>query len=213
MLAAFFLACEWAATPAAFGAFSSAAAIALLAALLQESHRLAFRDELTGLRSRRALEERLPGLGPAFTIAMVDVDHFKKFNDTHGHATGDQVLKLVAARLDEAGGGGVAYRYGGEEFAVLFAERGADEAEPHLEALRAAIQDYRMAVRGPDRPHDPEVGTALRHSRPPQQLLSVTVSIGLAEKSERERTPATVLAAADQALYRAKHAGRNRVSR
>jgi GGDEF domain-containing protein len=213
MLAAFFLACEWAATPAAFGAYSSAAAIALLTALLQESHRLAFRDELTGLRSRRALEERLPGLGPVFTIAMVDVDHFKQFNDTHGHATGDQVLKLVAARLAEAGGGGVAYRYGGEEFAVLFAGRGADEAEPHLEALRAAIEAYRMAVRGPDRPQDPELGTALRHSRPPQQLLSVTVSIGLAEKSRRDRTPTMVLAAADKALYRAKHAGRNRVSR
>jgi len=212
MLAAFFLACEWATVPAAFEAFASASAAVLLVALLQESHRLAFRDELTALRSRRALEERLRGLGPVFAIAMVDVDHFKQFNDTHGHATGDQVLRLVAARLAEVGGGGVPYRYGGEEFAVLFADKTAADALPHLEALRAAIEHYQMALRGPDRPRDPEVGTALRHSRPPMQLLSVTVSIGVAARSQRNSTPAMVLQAADQALYRAKQAGRNRVS-
>ena len=56
-------------------------------------------------------------------MAMIDVDHFKKFNDTHGHDIGDQVLKLVAARLAQVEGGGIAYRYGGEEFAVLFPDR------------------------------------------------------------------------------------------
>lgn len=212
MLVAFFIACEWVTTPAAFDVFNCAAASMLLAALMQESHRLAFRDELTGLRSRRALDERMRGLGPAFVIAMVDVDHFKQFNDTHGHATGDQVLKLVAARLADAGGGGVAYRYGGEEFAVLFAERSVAEVLPHAEALRASIERYEMAVRGPDRPKDPELGTTLRHSRVPVQFLSVTVSIGLAVRTSQHSTPTMVIHAADAALYRAKHAGRNRVS-
>jgi len=102
-LVAFFTACEWAETQGAFGAFMSAAGVILLVAVLQESHRLAFRDELTSLPSRRALEERLPGLGPTYAIAMADVDHFKKFNDTHGHATGDQVLKLVARAWRKSG--------------------------------------------------------------------------------------------------------------
>jgi hypothetical protein len=109
-LAAIFIACEWVTSPGVFGAFMSAAGVILLVALLQESHRLAFRDELTGIPGRRALEERLSGLGPVFAIAMVDVDHFKEFNDRHGHDIGDQVLKLVAARLAQIEGG-TAYRY------------------------------------------------------------------------------------------------------
>src|SRR5438034_2616649 len=153
-LVAFFIGCQWATAPLAFGAFMSAAGVILLAAVLQESHRLAFRDELTNLPSRRALEERLSGLGPTYTIAMVDVDHFKQFNDTHGHHIGDQVLKLVAARLDEIGGGGVSYRYGGEEFCVLFAERTLDQSLPYLEQLRGEIEHYEIAARGGDRPRD-----------------------------------------------------------
>ena len=212
MLVAFFLACEWATSAAAFDAYMSAAAAMLLAGLLQESHRLAFRDELTGLRSRRALEERLPGLGPSFVVAMVDVDHFKKFNDTHGHATGDQVLKLVAARLAEAGGGALAYRYGGEEFAVIFPDLALQDALPHAESIRAAVEKYEMAVRGPDRPRNEQTGTALRQTRSPMQYLSVTVSIGLAARTSTEVPHHAVLRDADAALYRAKAAGRNRVN-
>jgi diguanylate cyclase (GGDEF)-like protein len=218
-LVAFFIACEWAATRGAFVIFMTAAGAILLVALLQESHRLAFRDELTGLPGRRALDERLSGLGPAYAIAMVDVDHFKKFNDTHGHHTGDQVLKLVAARLAKVGGGGVAYRYGGEEFAVLFPERGLAQVLPHLENIRASIESYRMAVRGESRPKDAQSGSKLRAGTPTQQTLSVTVSIGAAESTglaagaDARITPAMVLHAADEALYRAKRGGRNRVSR
>jgi len=164
---AFFIACEWAAAPGAFGAFMTAAGVILLVSLLQESHRMAFHDPLTGLPARRALEERLSGLGPAYAIAMVDVDHFKRFNDEHGHDIGDQVLKLVAARLAEVGGGGTAYRYGGEEFAVLFPNRRIDEAHVHLETMREAIENYRMAVRGSDRPKDPQAVSELRSRRQP----------------------------------------------
>jgi GGDEF domain-containing protein len=212
-LVAFFVACEWAGTPGAFGAFMTAAGVILLVSLLQESHRLAFRDELTGLPSRRALEERLHGLGPVHTIAMVDVDHFKNFNDTHGHDIGDQVLRLVGSRLARAEGGGMAYRYGGEEFCVLFSDLTLSDALPQVEQLRADIAAYQMAVRKPDRPTDPEAGTKLRHLRSPEKTLSVTVSIGIAEPDDQRSTPAEVLIAADRALYRAKEGGRNRVCR
>jgi len=212
-LVAFLIGCEWANTPGALGAFMSAAGVILLAAVLQESHRLAFRDELTGLPSRRALEERLSGLGPVYAIAMVDVDHFKQFNDTHGHDIGDQVLKLVAARLAEIKGGGTSYRYGGEEFCVLFVDRTLEQALPHLEQLRKGIENYRMAVRGGDRPKDTESGTQRRATRTPDKTLSVTVSVGAAERDDTLIRPALVIRAADAALYRAKRAGRNRVMR
>jgi diguanylate cyclase (GGDEF)-like protein len=210
-IVAFFLACEWRESPGAFGTFMSASGIILLAAVLQESHRLAFRDELTSLPSRRALEERLSGLGPKYAIAMIDVDHFKQFNDTHGHHIGDQVLRLVAARLAEMEGGGVAYRYGGEEFCVLFADGTLEEALPHLERIRSDIENYKMAVRGGDRPRDMNTGARLRATRPPEKTLSVTVSIGAAERDDTLIRPALVIRAADEALYRAKRAGRNRV--
>ena len=210
-LVAFYLGCEGMERSGAFNAYMAAAGVMLLAAVLQESHRLAFRDELTNLPSRRALEERLTELGPTYAIAMIDVDHFKQFNDAHGHHVGDQVLKLVAARLARIEGGGLSYRYGGEEFCVLFSDRTLDQAMPHLERLRKDIEDYRIAVRGGDRPREREAGSRLRAARVPEKTLSVTVSIGAAERDDTLIRPALVIRAADEALYRAKRAGRNRV--
>ena len=225
-LAAFFIGCEWAANPAVFGVFTAAAGAILVVAMLQESHRLAFNDELTGLPGRRALQEAMAGLGPNYVLAMADVDHFKAFNDTHGHDIGDQVLKLVAARLAEVEGGGRAFRYGGEEFTVLFNDATLEQVMPHLEAIRASVAAYRMAVRGEDRPKAKEQGEKLRmqaaalgrgadpeDSQPPEKFLSVTVSIGAAAPNEEAITPTQVLKAADEALYRAKRGGRNKVSK
>src|SRR5258706_9617735 len=137
---AFFVGCEFSRARLALGALMSAGGVILLAAVLQESHRLAFRDELTNLPSRRALEERLSGLGPTYAIGMIDVDNFKLFNDAHGHHIGDQVLKLVAARLAAIEGGGTTYRYGGQQLCVLFSERALDHALPHLGDLRNGLQ-------------------------------------------------------------------------
>ena len=213
-IAAFFIAAEWARLPNIYAGFMAAAGAILIAALLQESHRLAFRDELTGLPGRRALDERLRSLPGRYAVAMVDVDHFKKFNDTHGHHIGDQVLKLVGARLAEVGGGGIAYRYGGEEFSVLFPHSELAEAFPHLEELRTSIEKYRMAVRSESRPKKADVGVKQRGETTPGKTLSVTVSVGVAQPGGHSlRTPAQVLRAADEALYRAKQGGRNRVSR
>jgi PleD family two-component response regulator len=147
-----------------------------------------------------------------YAIAMLDVDHFKNFNDAHGHDIGDQVLRLVSTRLAQAEGGGAAYRYGGEEFCILFPELGLAQALPHIEKIRADMAAYQMAVRAEDRPKRPEAGIKLRHLRSPRKMLSVTISIGVAEPDEQRSTPAEVLRAADRALYRAKDTGRNRVS-
>jgi len=211
-LVAFFIAGAWAGDPGAYAAFMVAAGLILVAALLQESHQLAFRDPLTGLPGRRALEERLRALGGHYAIAMVDVDHFKKFNDTHGHDIGDQVLKLVAGRLSQAAKGGVAYRYGGEEFSVLFPGASLDDAARELEEIRGAIEGYKMAVRSPDRPKKPDEGAKRRGEGKSEKMLSVTVSIGVAGPAQGA-TPQQVIKAADEALYRAKQSGRNRVSR
>ncbi|HUQ75393.1 MAG TPA: GGDEF domain-containing protein [Burkholderiales bacterium] len=212
-VAAFFLAAEWAGSSGAYAVFMGATGVVLIAALLHESHQLAFRDQLTGLPGRRALEERMRSLGERYAIGMVDVDHFKQFNDTHGHEVGDQVLKLVGGRLAEVEGGGIAYRYGGEEFSVLFPGSNIAEAQQALEAIRGSIEAYRMAVRGADRPKATDEGARRRGERTGDKTLSVTVSIGVAAPSDERATPRTVLRASDEALYRAKKAGRNRVSR
>ncbi len=196
-----------------FSAFTAMAELMLTIAVLQDTYRMAFRDELTGIPSRRALNERLAGLGRTYTMAMVDVDHFKNFNDTYGHDLGDQVLKMVAARIAGVGGGGRAYRYGGEEFTIVFPGKEADEALPHLEALREEIESYQLALRGTDRPKKAKGGKRQRGGWRGKNAVSVTVSIGVAERNERLATPQAVIEAADRALYRAKDKGRNRVSR
>ncbi len=191
--------------------FSSAASLILVFAIIQDSHHMAFRDELTGLPSRRALNELLRGLGSRYAIAMVDVDHFKRFNDNYGHDVGDQVLKVVASRLMAVSGGGRSFRYGGEEFTVVFSGKGAKDALPHLEKLRKSIEDYKMALRSDDRPKDNTIGEKSRMKRKPVQEASVTVSIGVVESGTRFSSPEEAIKGADAALYKAKNGGRNQV--
>ncbi len=201
------------ALPPVFPVFIAAGALILTIAVLQDTFRMAFRDELTGLPSRRSLNERLMGLGRRYTIAMVDVDRFKNFNDTHGHDLGDQILKMVARKLAEVGGGGRAYRYGGEEFTVLFPGKDLDAALPHLDALRKHVADYRLALRAGARPENTQPVKRLRGAFRAAQSVSVTVSIGVAQRNDKLATPDAVIRAADKALYRAKRGGRNQVSR
>ncbi|HGA2318988.1 TPA: diguanylate cyclase [Pseudomonas putida] len=181
----------------------------IAAAVSHEAYQMAFRDELTGLPGRRALNERMQRLGRNYVIAMTDVDHFKKFNDTHGHDVGDQVLRLVASRLSKVTGGGRAYRYGGEEFALVFAGKTAEECVPHVEAVREMIANYTMHLRDQNsRPQDDSTGRQ-RRSGSAGGTVSVTISIGVAERMVDHRNPEEVLKSADQALYSAKGAGRN----
>ncbi|MBS7664257.1 GGDEF domain-containing protein [Pseudomonas lalucatii] len=195
--------------PHALNVMSSQVMLMLVAAVAHEAYQMAFRDELTGLPGRRALNERLQRLPRHYVIAMADVDHFKKFNDSHGHDVGDQVLRLVASQLRKVGGGGQAYRYGGEEFTLVFPGRTLDECLPHLEAVRQAVEGYRLQLRDKQqRPRDDRQGRARRGSAAAGEV-SVTLSMGVAEREARQGNPEEVIKAADEALYSAKSAGRN----
>jgi len=198
----------------------SSCALLVALAIVMDSHDMAYRDELTALPSRRALNQLLLSLGRRYTIAMLDIDHFKKFNDSHGHDVGDEVLQMVAAKIARVGGGGKPFRYGGEEFTIVFPGKTLEQAQQHLEALRAEIENYRMVVRR--QPRKNQATSARKSGRldrtrqgknnPRQQTLSVTISIGYANRNPQLKLPEAVHKAADQALYRAKKKGRNCLS-
>jgi diguanylate cyclase (GGDEF)-like protein len=174
--------------------------------VIEASYLLAYYDGLTTLPARRALTEALQRLAGQYTIAMIDIDHFKKFNDEYGHDVGDQVLRMVAARLSKVTGGGRAYRYGGEEFAILFPGKSVDETLAHLEGVRTAVGGSTFTIRRRIRRKRADAKGRRRGTQ-----VSITVSIGVADRNSRHATPEQVVRAADQALYRAKGDGRNRV--
>ncbi len=191
--------------------FLSTGSLVLIIAVIEISYGRAYRDELTGLPARRALNEALYQLGGKFTAAMVDIDHFKKLNDRFGHHVGDQVLRMIASKLDNAGGGGRAFRYGGEEFVMVFPGKNMEETIPHLDQLRKDVADSGFFLRGFDRRS--KVEKSARGGKKSRGKTRVTISIGVAESSNQNSTPHQVIKAADKALYRAKNKGRNRVSR
>jgi diguanylate cyclase (GGDEF)-like protein len=208
-------------------AYFATSGLILLSSIVENTYLLAYHDELTGLPSRRAFNDALLRLEAPYAIAVADIDHFKKFNDTFGHDTGDQVLRMVGTRLAEMTGGGQAYRVGGEEFCILFRDKSMKESLPHLEALRVAVQESvfhlralperRSVTRGADRrsTRGRRVSSSqlLRRAQaePSTQEFSVTVSMGIAEPSPGAQEFEQVVQAADKALYRAKRGGRNRI--
>lgn len=195
-------------TDPSLNVLSSTALIMCLYAVLQESWRMAYLDELTELPARRALREKFQKIGGLYTVAMVDVDHFKKFNDTYGHDTGDAVLRMIATKLDKVTGGGTSYRYGGEEFSVVFNGKNSKAAKPHLEALRETIANTPFVINRSSsrRKSDKKV------KRKKNKSVKVSVSIGVADSSSNVSNPWDVLKLSDKALYRAKGKGRNCVS-
>ena len=160
----------------------------------------AIRDPLTGLFNRRYLDETLPRelsrcqrSGEPLTVAMLDLDHFKRFNDAYGHEAGDVVLRSVGDLLGHSMRAGDLFcRYGGEELTLILHGSTLDDARARLESLRQAIMQMRMLYQGGDLP-------------------AITVSIGVAAVGKQEMDAAALLARADAALYRAKERGRNRV--
>lgn len=176
--------------------------VAKLREHLEQVRRDAMTDALTSLANRKAFDDELErrcaeaaSSGEPLTLAVLDVDHFKRFNDTWGHQTGDQVLRYVASVLSRlAQPPRVAARYGGEEFAVIFPGESSTVAQDLLEAIRQEIGSRTLKRRSTN-----------------EELGAVTISIGLAGLRAGE-TPAALLGRADEALYASKRGGRNRVT-
>ena len=184
------------------------ASLMFLLAVIIDSFNMAYRDELTTIPSRRALMQYVQTLGRKYVVVMADVDHFKKFNDTYGHDVGDQVLKLVASKMRQVTGGGRAFRYGGEEFTIIFARKSPTQIKAHLEALREVIADYPIVIRGKDRPEHPPKKRK-KKSEAENKTVHVTCSFGVAERTPDSQDFEDILKQADIALYSAKKAGRN----
>ncbi len=187
--------------------FYSAVFLIFIMALLEASYSLAFHDTLTGILSRRAMEQEILRLGSKYAVAMIDIDHFKRINDTYGHQVGDDVLKMIASVIEKNVDGGKAFRYGGEEFAVIFPRKTTEDVIEQIDRLRICIEKRPLIVRGKNRPKKkPKRKTARRRGN---GTVRVTVSIGIADKNERMQSATEVMDAADKALYKAKRNGRN----
>jgi diguanylate cyclase (GGDEF)-like protein len=184
--------------------FSTAALLMCLYSVIQESWRMAYMDELTGLPARRALREKFQQMSGLYSVAMLDVDHFKRFNDTYGHDTGDAVLQMIAGKVNQVTGGGQPYRYGGEEFSIVFRSKSAKDARLHLEDLRENIASSPFVInRSSRRKSDKRTKSKMNNS------VAVTVSIGVADSNADISSPWDVLKLSDKALYKAKGRGRN----
>jgi len=166
-------------------------------------HRV-YMDDLTGVPNRRALEEELQNVSGNYAVAMIDIDHFKAYNDRFGHDEGDNVLRMVACHLESELLTRV-YRYGGEEFCVVWPGGKSSGALTALEKARRSLEKRVFHVRQPRH----EVG-----SLPPDSALGVavgvTISAGFALPGVGVISPEVVVKMADEALYEAKRTGRNR---
>jgi diguanylate cyclase (GGDEF)-like protein len=164
-------------------------------------HEQAIRDPLTGLYNRRFLEEgatremiRAARSKQPMSLVALDVDHFKKFNDTHGHPAGDALLRELAARLSSAfRASDILCRIGGEEFAALLPDCSLENAAMRAEAVRAAVRSIVVQVNG-------------------SPIGGISVSLGIAVYPDHGANLAGLLSMADQALYRSKRDGRDRVT-
>lgn len=171
---------------------------------------MTYYDELTGVRGRHAFNEALLTLGNRYVVAMVDIDRFKQFNDLHGRDVGDQMLRMVATQIAGVSGGGKAFRYGSEEFAVLFAGKAMEEALPHLEQVQEAVPTARLVLSRRGRLRiKPDESNSDEPTR--SKELSVTISMGVAQRDTRKTNTEQVIKAAERALARAKRGGRNQV--
>ncbi|MBD3317316.1 MAG: diguanylate cyclase [Chitinivibrionales bacterium] len=171
----------------------------------------AYIDDLTGLPNRRSLNEKLDKLGRRYTVAMLDIDHFKRLNDTYGHTTGDHVLRFVASHLQRAFGTRV-YRYGGEEFCVLFDSMPMRTAANMQDSFRRYLETQEFVVRSTN---EIRQKTSQRDRGGPKDetlpRLHITLSAGLAYRDIPVEKPEEIIELADKALYAAKQRGRNRV--
>lgn len=197
--------------PGMLHAMGIAIALMIAISILRDSYDMAYRDELTGLPQRRALNELFMSLSGNYVVAMLDVDHFKKFNDKYGHDVGDDVLRMVATQVGKVRDGGKAFRYGGEEFTVVYPGKVKEQALRSLELVREAIENYELVIRVPPRVNGNGKSKRGKGRAPGAKTVSVTISIGVADRQDRGEDHEQVLKRADESLYKAKRKGRNRV--
>lgn len=185
------------------------AGLLIIISITINAYSLAYLDELTNLPSRRAMTQNISTLGKRYSIAMVDVDHFKKFNDKYGHDIGDQVLKKLASQLRQVRGG-KAFRYGGEEFTIIFPNKTLNEARIFCNELCKNVENSPFILRNKKRPKS--IKDNSKKKKRDAVPLTITISIGLAERSGDLTTSDEVIKQADKALYKAKNNGRNQVA-
>jgi diguanylate cyclase (GGDEF)-like protein len=178
----------------------------LIAGLADSTYRMSFKDQLTKINGRQALMNQLTALTSNYSLAMVDIDHFKKFNDTYGHKAGDEVLTKVAGLLKKVRHG-TSYRYGGEEFTIVFRRRGGESAAQLCDEIRDVIE------KNPYMAKKKATKTQLKKGSKAyvEKAVPVTVSIGVADAQKVSGGWEAVMKKADDLLYKAKDSGRNKV--
>ena len=167
-------------------------------------------DELTSVPNRRAYNEDLKKLGRRYSIAMLDIDHFKKFNDSYGHKEGDNVLRYVAAHLRETSKSKV-FRYGGEEFSIIFPGYRVHEVQERLQLVCETLAERPFYIRMSETKRSQKSEKDRGIDLSDHKQVKLTISIGVAQRTDKLKTPEDVIEAADKALYRAKNRGRNQV--
>lgn len=167
-----------------------------------------YQDELTGIGNRRALDEYMATLSGEYALAMMDIDHFKAFNDTYGHDEGDNVLRMVGGLLHQELGDKV-YRYGGEEFCAVFEGFGSEDAFMFANKVRRKLEERVFHIRKTNSKKQKSSKSDRKKIKTKGKKVQVTISVGLASPYKSAKDPRDVLKLADQALYEAKDQGRN----
>jgi diguanylate cyclase (GGDEF)-like protein len=187
------------------------AGLILLVNVIEKLYSFSASDDVTGLPTRRALRQDVKAPGPAYALAFVGVDHYADLYDRYGRDTSDRVSKRVAMHLGKTSVTGRAFRYGYEEFALVYTGRGRDEVLGDLEMLRSDIEDFRFEL-SPKAHGNGQAGAPGY----PAVRWSLTVSVGVAELGEKRGWPArysAVARAARGALHRGQKAGGNIVTK
>ena len=191
--------------------FFMAAGLILFVTLLQSFYQRAYRDELTGIPGRLAYDEAIGQLGKRFSVAVIGIDQLTQYANTHGKTVSEQILKLVAPRIQAACSDGQIFRTTGEELSILFPGKSTTETLHALETVRKTTETISLFLRGRDRVWETKRGIKKAGSR--DRELPVTLSIGVAEKLSDSTTLSLVIKSAYHALYEAKGIGGNVVKR
>ncbi len=187
------------------------AGLMLIVNVIEKLYSLSLRDDVTGLPTRRALRQEIKRAGGSYALAFVGVDHYDDLYDRHGRDTSDRVVKKVAMHLGKTSVTGRVFRYGNEEFAIVYPGRGREEVLGDLEMLRADIEDFRFGLS--PKAHGNGQSGAPQY---PAVRWSLTVSVGVAERAEKKGWSgnyAVIARAALGALHRGQKAGGNIVSK